>query len=124
MTFADPQFITFAQTNFPNTVGTICWSSHQYLPADVSGVGVSQTAQDIFGKDAAGPICGDRSRRATFLVPLPMIDTGSFGATSIRNGTQYFARMDQAFKNDRVYASLFRTLLPRARRPPCHNFPP
>ena len=40
-----------------------------------------------------------------------MIDTGSFGATSIRNGTQYFGRIDQVFKNDRVYASIFRTLL-------------
>lgn len=39
------------------------------------------------------------------------VDTGSFGATSKRNGTQYFARIDQGFKNDRVYASLFRTLL-------------
>ncbi|HTF45133.1 MAG TPA: TonB-dependent receptor, partial [Terriglobales bacterium] len=41
----------------------------------------------------------------------PMIDTGSFGATSIRNGTQYFARLDKGFKNDRIYASIFRTLL-------------
>ena len=40
-----------------------------------------------------------------------MIDQGSFGATSIRNGTQYFARIDQGFKNDRIYVSLFRTLL-------------
>ena len=40
-----------------------------------------------------------------------MIDTGSFGGTSIRNGTQYFARLDKEFKNDRIYASIFRTLL-------------
>jgi hypothetical protein len=40
-----------------------------------------------------------------------MIDSGSFGATQIRNGTQYFARIDAPFKSDRIYASLFRTLL-------------
>ena len=40
-----------------------------------------------------------------------MIDQGSFGATSVRNGTQYFARIDQGFKSDRIYVSLFRTLL-------------
>ena len=36
-----------------------------------------------------------------------MIDTGSFGATQIRNGTQYFARIDQGFKKERIYVSLF-----------------
>ena len=36
---------------------------------------------------------------------------GSYGATSIRNGTQYFGRIDQGFKNDRIYVSIFRTLL-------------
>ena len=40
-----------------------------------------------------------------------MIDQGSFGATSVRNGTQYFARIDQGFKSDRIYVSVFRTLL-------------
>ena len=40
-----------------------------------------------------------------------MVDTGSYGGTSIRNGTQYFGRIDKEFKNDRIYASIFRTLL-------------
>ena len=46
-TFADPQFTAFAQANFPNTVGTHLLST--YLPANLSGVSVSKTAQDIFG---------------------------------------------------------------------------
>ncbi len=106
VTFADPQFTAFAQTNFPNTVGTHLLTT--YLPANVSGVAVSKTAQDIFGTGATG--CGTA---ATSNIPcaLPMIDSGSFGATQIRNGTQYFARLDSVFKSDRVYASLFRTLL-------------
>src|SRR5882762_5737527 len=106
VTFADPQFTAFAQTNFPNTVGTHLLST--YLPANLSGISVSKTAQDIFGAGAAG--CGTA---ATSNIPcaLPMIDSGSFGATQIRNGTQYFARIDAVFKSDRVYASMFRTLL-------------
>jgi len=106
LTFADPQFTAFAQTNFPNTVGTHLLTT--YLPANISGVGVSKTALDIFGTGANG--C---ETAATSNIPcaLPMIDSGSFGATQIRNGTQYFARLDSVFKNDRVYGSLFRTLL-------------
>ena len=105
-TFADPQFTAFAQANFPNTVGTHLLST--YLPANLSGISVSQTAQDIFGAGATG--C---ATAATSNIPcaLPMIDSGSFGATQIRNGTQYFARIDAVFKSDRVYASMFRTLL-------------
>ena len=53
---------------------------------------------------------------------LPMIDVGSFGATQIRNGTQYFARIDQGFKNERIYVSLFRTLLQTGAASPIPQF--
>jgi Carboxypeptidase regulatory-like domain len=107
VTFADPQFTTFAQTAYPNTVGTHLLTT--YLPANVSGVSVSQTAQQIFGNAAGG--CGTTVGQNGVPCDLPMIDSGSFGATQIRNGTQYFARLDTVFKSDRVYASMFRTLL-------------
>lgn len=107
VTFPDPQFISFAQTNYPNTVGTHVLTN--YLPSGIGGAGVSQTAQDIFGTGAGG--CGTTAGQNGVPCALPMIDVGSFGATSRRNGTQYFARIDQDFKKDRVYASLFRTLL-------------
>jgi len=109
VTFAAPEFISFAQANNPGTVGTSVLTNYQ--PVGVSGVSVSKTAQDVFGLDANhNAICGTP---AVENIPCstPMIDSGSFGATQIRNGTQYFARLDQNFKNDRVYASLFRTLL-------------
>ncbi|MGD0757559.1 MAG: hypothetical protein ABR921_01545, partial [Candidatus Sulfotelmatobacter sp.] len=109
VTFAAPEFIQFAQTNNPGTVGTGLLTNYQ--PVGVAGAAVSQTAQEVFGKDALGNyICGTP---AVENIPCstPMIDTGTFGATSIRNGTQYFGRIDQVFKNDRVYASIFRTLL-------------
>src|SRR5882762_1888564 len=109
VTFAAPEFISFAQANNPGTVGTSVLTNYQ--PVGVSGFSVSKTAQDVFGLDANhNAICGTP---AVENIPCstPMIDSGSFGATQIRNGTQYFARLDQNFKNDRVYASLFRTLL-------------
>lgn len=109
VTFADQQFIAFAQANNPNTVGTGVLTNYQ--PVGVSGVTALKTASDVFGVNAQGnPICGTP---AVENIPctLPMIDSGAFGATQVRNGTQYFARLDKNFKNDRIYASLFRTLL-------------
>jgi hypothetical protein len=104
VTFAAPEFISFAQANNPGTVGTQVLTKYQ--PVGVSGVSVSQTASNVLGST----VCGTP---AVENIPcsLPMIDTGSFGATSLRNGTQYFGRIDKAFKNDRIYASIFRTLL-------------
>lgn len=118
VTFADPQFISFAQTNYPDTVGTHILST--YLPSGVGGVSVQQTAQDVFGSDAGG--CGTTVGQNGVPCTLPMIDQGSFGATQIRNGTQYFARIDQGFKSDRIYVSLFRTLLLTGAASPMPQF--
>jgi hypothetical protein len=118
VTFADPQFISFAQTNYPGTVGTHVLST--YLPSGVGGTTVQQTAQDVFGSDAGG--CGTTAGQNGVPCTLPMIDQGSFGATQIRNGTQYFARIDQGFKSDRFYVSLFRTLLLTGAASPMPQF--
>lgn len=106
VTFAAPEFIQFAQSTpaLANTVGTGILATYQ--PVGVSGVTVSQTASDVLGSSVCGTAVVNNIPCST-----PMIDTGSFGATSIRNGTQYFARLDKGFKNDRIYASIFRTLL-------------
>jgi hypothetical protein len=112
VTFADPQFISFAQTNYPNTVGTGILKT--YVPSGINGTAVQQTASDVFGAS----VCGTNG------VPcdLPMIDIASFGATQIRNGTQYFARIDQGFKKERIYFSLFRTLLLTGAASPMPQF--
>ncbi|HET6934871.1 MAG TPA: carboxypeptidase-like regulatory domain-containing protein, partial [Candidatus Angelobacter sp.] len=68
VTFADPQFISFAQANYPNTVGTHILST--YLPSGVGAISVQQTAQQVFGS-----ACGGNGVPCT----LPMIDQGSFG---------------------------------------------
>lgn len=104
VTFAAPEFISFAQANNSSTVGTGVLAKYQ--PAGVSDVSVSQTAADVLGSSVCGTPVAENIPCST-----PMIDTGSYGATSIRNGTQYFARLDKAFTNDRIYASIFRTLL-------------
>jgi hypothetical protein len=99
--FTDPQFISWASTNYPNTVGTHVMST--YLPQHLTGISVSSTANTI-------PGCGTASTK--FLpCDLPVVDVGNFSAPQIRNGTQYFVRADKAFKSDRIYGSYYRTLL-------------
>jgi hypothetical protein len=118
VTFPDPQFISFAQTNYPNKVGTQVLT--KYLPSGIGAVTVQQTAQDVFGSASGG--CGTTAGQNGVPCALPMIDQGSFGATQIRNGTQYFARIDQGFKKERVYVSVFRTLLLTGAASPMPQF--
>ncbi len=114
VTFADPAFIMWAQGNNPvptaGTVGTGVLAN--YRPANTSGV-TPENAAAYFGVNAAKvPICqADPAAVDNIPCDTNVQDSASFGATSKRNGTQYFARIDQAWKNDRVYVSLFRTLL-------------
>jgi hypothetical protein len=115
VTFADPAFIAWAQgSNAPiataGTVGTGLLAKYQ--PANVTGV-TAENAAAYFGNNGAGvPIC-QAAPASVDNIPCNtnVQDSASFGATSIRNGTQYFGRIDKEFKNDRIYASIFRTLL-------------
>jgi len=116
VTFADPQFIAWAGTNYPNTVGTHILTT--YVPSGVTGSSVQQTAAQVFGASACGTGPGQNGVPCS----LPVIDVGAFGATQIRNGTQYFARIDQGFKKERIYVSLFRTLLQTGAASPMPQF--
>jgi hypothetical protein len=118
VTFADPQFIAFATANYPNTVGTHVLST--YKPSGIGSSSVQQTAAAVFGTGAGG--CGTTTGQNGVPCALAMIDTGSFGATQIRNGTQYFARIDQGFGKERLYVSLFRTLLQTGAASPMPQF--
>ena len=115
VTFAAPEFISFATANYPNTVGTHVLST--YTPTGVTGASVQQTAADVFNTS-----CGTGDGQNGIPCSLPMIDVGNFGATQIRNGTQYFARIDQGFKKERIYVSLFRTLLQTGAASPMPQF--
>lgn len=102
-TFEDPAFTAFAKQNFPNSLGTSILA--KYPASSASGVAVSKTAAKVFPGT-----CGT-SATANIPCTLPMIDTGVFNATNFRNGTQYNVRGDKYFKNDRIYANFYRTLL-------------
>jgi carboxypeptidase family protein len=117
ITFPDPQFLSFISNpanGISGTVGTHILTT--YLPQGLSNVAVNQTAAQILGANCA--------TAATNNIPctLPMTDIGNFSATSVRNGTQYFARIDQEFKKDRIYVSLFRTLLTTGAAAPTPAF--
>jgi Carboxypeptidase regulatory-like domain len=101
--FPDQAFATFAQDNFPTTFGTKILNT--YFPTNIAGATISKYASDIFP--------GTCGTAATSNLPCdtPMLDSGIFNSTNFRNGTQYFGRVDKYFTNDRIYGSVFRTLL-------------
>lgn len=102
-TFESPQFVDWAKTAFPDTLGTQLLS--QYPVTRVAVTGVARTAQDVFGSE-----CGNL---ATFNIPcsLPLIDTGTFKPSPFRNGLQYSFRVDHNFRGgrDRIYGNFYRT---------------
>jgi hypothetical protein len=102
ITFPDPQFASWTQTNYPDTFGTKILST--YVPTKIVGTKVVSTANDVFPTT-----CGTA---ATNFLPCAtqMIDSGVFNSTNFLNGTQYFVRIDKYFKSDRIYGSFFRTL--------------
>src|SRR5438445_3901644 len=99
--FANPAFITWAQQNYANTVGTHVLST--YLPTNVGGVAP-------IASSANAPGCGTLASN-NLPCSLPLEASGSFSAPQIRNGTQYFVRIDKEFKNDRIYGSFYSTLI-------------
>ena len=104
VTFEDPAFVKFAQTVFPNSVGTKLLST--YGVANVANVSVAQRAASVFPASSATP-CGTAS--SSFLpCTTPVFDNGSFSSSSYRNALQYNVRLDKLFKSDRLYATLYR----------------
>ncbi len=102
VTFADPAFASWAQTNYPNNFGTKILNT--YVPAHVAVSGVVSTANDIFPGTCGTATTNDLP------CTTPMVDSGIFNGSNVINGTQYFVRVDKYFKNDRIYGSFFRTL--------------
>ena len=102
-TFEDAQFTTWAQQNFPNTLGTSILT--KYKPSGATVTGISQTAANIFPTT-----CGTETT-SNLPCSLPMIDNGVFNAASYRNGVQWNTRIDKNFSNDRIYGNIFRTTL-------------
>src|ERR1700685_2442752 len=109
-TFADPAFVAFAQANFTNTVGTGLLTT--YTPSNLTGVTLAQTVGQFFGPTAC-PTPASAITVGTALLPCStdFIDSGNLSAKAVRNGTQYFGRVDKYFSHDRIYGSFYRTVL-------------
>ena len=97
-TFESPQFVSFEQQNFPNTIGTSILKNNG-LTGIVSS-GVAQTAAQYFGNT-----CGTA---ATFNMPcsMPVLDTGTSNLSPQYNALLYGFRGDQYIgQNDRIYGA-------------------
>lgn len=97
--FEAPEFTSWAKQNYPNTVGTYVLSNY---PVTVTSSALSETAAQ------AGLTCGTDTTPAC---DLPVIDSGPWASTSYRNGTQWNARVDKNFANDRLYGNIYRVTL-------------
>ncbi len=130
-TFADPAFVAFANANFPTTVGTGILNT--YVPSNLTGVTLAQTAQQFFFPATGTCPAGQTTiavGAAAMPCTLPFIDSGDLSASAVRNGTQYFGRVDKYWSKDRVYGSFYRTVLtygapgaiPQFSAPSNHNW--
>ena len=105
ISFEDPQFVQWAKSNFPNTLGTSLLAT--YPVSKVTNVTVSQTAGQA---PSLSSIC-DTSASGNLPCSMAVFDNGLFNATSFRNGTQWNARIDKNFTNDRIYGNVYRNTL-------------
>jgi len=103
-TFEAPQFVQWAQQNFPGAIGTSLLTQYP-IGGAVTNTGVAKTAQAVLGNS-----CGTAG---TFNIPcsLAMIDSGNFNYAAYHDGTQWSARIDQYFKKDRIYANFYNMVL-------------
>jgi hypothetical protein len=100
ITYEDPQFVNFAKTNFPNTLGTQLLSS--YPPSNATTTGVATTAANAF------PTTCGTAAAANIPCNLPMVDSGIFNASDFLNGDMYNFRIDKYFTKDRIYGNFYR----------------
>jgi hypothetical protein len=102
-TFEAPAFTAWAKQNYPNTIGTQLLTG--YAPSDGTVTSVAKTAAQIF-PTTCGTVATDGLPCST-----PMLDNGVFNSTNYRNGTQWNLRVDKNWKKDRLYGTVYRTVL-------------
>jgi hypothetical protein len=108
--FEDPQFVQWAQANYPNTVGTQVLAG--WPASNLFGGTVAQTAATALPSGVCGtagaPPCS-----------LPMVDSGSFNASAYYNALQYNFRLDQYFTDrDRLYVSYYNDSFDQQQKSP------
>jgi hypothetical protein len=115
--FEDPAFVQWAQTNYPNTVGTHVltgWPASNLFGGVLAtnGAGLPETALNYLPPGSCGtagaPPCN-----------LNMVDTGSFNAAEYYNALQYNFRVDQYFTDrDRLYLSYYNDSFDQQQKSP------
>ncbi|MGD0735357.1 MAG: TonB-dependent receptor [Terracidiphilus sp.] len=104
-TFEDPAFVSWATSNYANTVGTAVltgWPAKFMVPN-----GTVENALAAFG---ASNCSGAGGTGPTSDIPCTtnVIDTGNFAASPYYNALQYNFRLDHYFtQNDRFYLSYY-----------------
>jgi hypothetical protein len=108
--FEDPQFVQWAQTNYPSTVGTQVlagWPASNLFGATVAQTAATALPAGLCGT-AGAPPCS-----------LPMVDSGSFNASAYYNALQYNFRLDQYFTDrDRLYVSYYNDSFDQQQKSP------
>jgi hypothetical protein len=98
LTYQAPEFVSWAQQNFPNNLGTKILNTNGVTAVVTSGV--AETAQQYFGST-----CGTA---ATANIPcsLPVLDQGVSNLSPPYNALQYGFRGDQYIgTHDRIYGN-------------------
>jgi hypothetical protein len=99
-TWEAPEFVSWAQSAFPNSVGTTVLTD--YPVKFGKSAGTFKTAQQYFGAT-----CGTA---ATHNIPCstPVLDSGTFQASPYYNALQYNFRLDHYFtRADRFYLAYY-----------------
>lgn len=99
ITYDAPEFDSFAQAARPNNLET---QMLQKYTASATFHNVLSTAASVFP--------GTCGTAATDNLPCgtPVFDQGQFNSSTLTTAKQWSLRVDQYFKNDRVYGSIFR----------------
>jgi hypothetical protein len=112
--FEAPQFVQWAKTNYPNTVGTQVLTG---WPASNLG-GVTSPASGLASSGLYLPLglCGTAGAPPC---NLQMVDSGSFNASAYYNALQYNFRLDQYFTDrDRLYLSYYNDSFDQQQKSP------
>lgn len=103
-TVESPQFLTWARSAFPSTLGTKLLGDFPASAVSITNPSF-RTAQQVIGND-----CGT-SAAANIPCALPVLAQGTWNRAPRRNGLQYSFRGDRYFRDgkDRVFGSFIRT---------------
>jgi len=108
-----PELTSFIEQNFSNNISAQLVKN---FPSQLTKLSNGLTAGDVSGSSCSGstPI---QTPIGSLPCNFPMTFNGSFAQTLPRNGLQWFARIDDTFRDgkDRLYGSVGRTTLDQVR---------